>query len=83
MEIACVAADDPATVRIGAQCNQYMSDLQSNCMEMISLIQESPQATKFIRKVCTRGRNSLNMIQGFQLMLAEESASNAEFRMFC
>ena len=82
MELACVAADESAIARISAQCIQYMSDLQSNCMEMISLVQEMPDATKFISKVCGRGRTSLSMIQNFQLSLAEEPLSNAEFRMF-
>ncbi len=82
MEMACVAADEPAIARISAQCNLHMSDLQSNCMEMISLIQENPDTTKFIRKICMRGRDNLNMIQNFQLLLADEPSSNAEFRRF-
>ena len=82
MEAACVNNDHDAISRIGTTCNEYMTRLQETCMELISLMQESPETTSFVRKVCERGRTSLNMIQTFQLMLAEEAAANPEFRSF-
>ena len=51
-------------------------------MQLIGLIQDIPETSSFIAKVCERGRTSLNMIQTFQLMLTEEPTSNQEFRTF-
>lgn len=82
MEAACVNDDQIAITRIGNACNEYMTKLQETCMELISLMQEGPETTAFIRKVCERGRTSLNMIQTFQLLLAEEPGANPEFRSF-
>ena len=82
MEAACVNADQEATDSIGEACNRYMAGLQKTCMELISLMQEGPETTTFIRKVCERGRTSLNMIQTFQLMLTDESTDNPAFRSF-
>jgi CheY-like chemotaxis protein len=82
MEAACVNADHKAIASIGNACTRYMADLQETCMELISLMQESPETTTFVRKVCERGRTSLNMIQTFQLMLTDESSDNPAFRSF-
>jgi len=51
-------------------------------MDLISLIQEGPESSGFIRKVCERGRTSLNMIQSFELMLSEEPSTSDAFRSF-
>ena len=82
MESACVNGDDEKIKAINRQCLGFLTEMQSACMEMISLIQEGPETTGFIRKVCERGRTSLNMIQSFQLMLSEETSTNEEFRAF-
>lgn len=82
MEVACVNGDIEAIDQINYKCFRFLTELQDTCMEMISLIQEGPESTAFIRKVCERGRTSLNMIQSFQLMLTEETSSNEEFKMF-
>lgn len=82
METACVNGDDEKIEQINRKCIGFLTEMQTTCMEMISLIQEGPESTGFIRKVCERGRTSLNMIQSFQLMLSEEPTSNAEFRTF-
>lgn len=82
MESACVNEDAGTIARINHECLNYLEVLQDTCMELISLIQEGPESTGFIRKVCERGRTSLNMIQSFQLMLTEEPSSNEEFRAF-
>lgn len=82
MEQACVNSDDKAMARIKKQCTDFMDDLCSKCMSVISVIQESPEGTGFIRKICLRGRTSLNMIQNFQFILSEEAPSNEEFKEF-
>ena len=82
MELACVSADQEAIERIGAQCDRYITDLQETCIQLIELIQDIPQTTSFIAKVCERGRTSLNMIQTFQLLLTEETSTNQEFTLF-
>jgi CheY-like chemotaxis protein len=82
MEIACVNGDSGKIEQIHRKCIGFLTEMQTTCMEMISLIQEGPESTGFIRKVCERGRTSLNMIQSFQLMLSEEATSNDEFRTF-
>jgi CheY-like chemotaxis protein len=82
MEVACVSADPDAIDRIGAQCAAYIAELQETSMELISLMQDGPEATAFVGKLCRRGRTSINMIQTYQLLLAEEPSSNAEFRSF-
>ncbi len=82
MEEACVKSDNNTITRIGDQCNSYIAELQETCMGLISLVQESPEATAFVRKVCERGRTSINMIQAFQLLLAEKPSTNSEFRSF-
>lgn len=82
MEIACVNDDEDKIDQINRQCTDFLTEMQTTCMEMISLIQEGPESSTFIRKVCERGRTSLNMIQTFQLMLSEETTSNEEFRTF-
>jgi CheY-like chemotaxis protein len=82
MEIACVNGDSGKIEQIHRKCIGFLTEMQTTCMEMISLIQEGPESTGFIRKVCERGRTSLNMIQSFQYMLSEEATSNDEFRTF-
>lgn len=82
METACVNGDKEAIEQINRQCLVFLNELQETCMEMITLIQEGPESSGFISKVCERGRTSLNMVQSFQLLLAEEASSNEEFRMF-
>ena len=82
MEQACVKADLNAMRRIKVQCDSYMDYLQKTCMNLISLLQQNPETTGFISKVCERGRTSLNMIQSFQLILGEEASSRQEFQSF-
>ncbi len=82
MEMACVAADKEAIEDTNARCHRYMTELQTTCMGLIALIQESPETTDFIRKVCERGRTSLNMIQTFQMLLTDEPTSNSDFKTF-
>jgi CheY-like chemotaxis protein len=82
MEVACVSADHDAISHIGEECATYIADLQNTCMQLISLIQDGPVATDFVGKLCRRGRTSINMIQTYQLLLAEEPSTNPEFRSF-
>ena len=82
MEKACVTGDRESIENIHRKCIDFLDDLQNTCMDLISLIQEGPESSGFIRKVCERGRTSLNMIQSFQLMLTEETSSKEEFRLF-
>jgi CheY-like chemotaxis protein len=82
MEVACVTSDHHAIRRIGNACSDYMAELQGTCMELISLMQDGPETSAFVHKLCERGRTSINMIQTFQLLLAEEPSSSAEFRSF-
>ena len=82
MEMACVNNDEQAIISLNHQCNRYMENLQSTCLELIGYIQDMPGITGFVRKVCERGRTSLNMVQNFQLLLTEEPSSNQEFRSF-
>jgi len=82
MEMACVNNDEQAIISLSHQCNRYMENLQSTCLELIDYIQDMPAITGFVSKVCERGRTSLNMVQGFQLLLTEEPSSNQEFRSF-
>lgn len=82
MEEACVSSDDKAISRINEQCHAYMANLHQSCIHIIELIQDSPIATDFVAKMCERGRTSLNMIQTFQIILAEEVSSNQEFGAF-
>jgi CheY-like chemotaxis protein len=82
MEVACVSSDLQAILLQNHQCHRYMENLQQNCMELISLIQEMPEINGFVRKVCRRGRTSLNMVQNFQLMLSEDPSSSQKFRTF-
>jgi CheY-like chemotaxis protein len=82
MEVACVSADQDTIASISEQCDRYMNELRDTCMQLIGLVQDIPQTTSFIGKVCERSRTSLNMIQNFQFMLTEEPTSNCEFRAF-
>jgi CheY-like chemotaxis protein len=82
MEVACVSADQDAISRIGKECTDYISELQQTCMQLIGLMQDGPETTAFISKLCQRGRTSINMIQTYQLLLAEEPSSNQEFGSF-
>ena len=82
MEVACVSADHATIRRISEECATYIADLQSTCMQLISLIQDGPVATAFVSKLCRRSRTSINMIQTYQLLLAEEPSANPEFRSF-
>jgi CheY-like chemotaxis protein len=82
MEVACVSADHEAINRIGEECATYIADLQDTCMQLISLMQDGPETTAFVSKLCRRGRTSINMIQTYQLLLAEEPSSHPEFRTF-
>lgn len=82
MEVACVSDDHDAIDRIGEECATYIAELQNTCMQLISLMQDGPETTTFISKLCRRGRTSINMIQTYQLLLAEEPSTNPEFRSF-
>jgi CheY-like chemotaxis protein len=82
METACVNGNEERIEQINRQCIGFLTEMQTTCMEMISLIQEGPESSSFIRKVCERGRTSLNMIQTFEFMLSEERDSNENFRSF-
>lgn len=82
MEVACVSDDHDAINRIGEECAAYIAELQDTCMQLISLMQDGPETTVFINKLCRRGRTSINMIQTYQLLLAEEPSTNPEFRSF-
>jgi CheY-like chemotaxis protein len=82
MEVACVSADHEAIHRIGEQCATYIADLQDTCMQLISLMQDGPEANAFVSKLCRRGRTSINMIQTYQLLLAEEPSTSPEFKTF-
>jgi CheY-like chemotaxis protein len=82
MEMACVTADQHAIVHIGNACASYMAELQGTCMELISLMQEGPETSVFVSKLCERGRTSINMIQTFQMLIAEEHSTSSEFRSF-
>lgn len=82
METACVNGDAKAIALLNHQCNQYMDHLMHTCMELITIVQEMPEITGFVSKICKRGRTSLNMIQTFKFMLADESSSNPAFRNF-
>ena len=82
MEVACVSADHEAISRIGEECATYITNLQDTSMQLISLMQDGPVTTAFVSKLCRRGRTSINMIQTYQLLLAEEPSTNPEFRSF-
>ncbi len=82
MEQACVNSDDNAMAQTTKNCTAFMDKIHTKCMGIISLIQESQEITGFARKICTRARSSLNMIQYYQLMFSEETASNKEFQEF-
>jgi CheY-like chemotaxis protein len=82
MEHACVQSDLAAMAEIKAECDAYMNELQSTCMDLIMILQQNSHATQFIRKLCQRGRTSLNMIQTFQFILGEETSSSQEFQVF-
>lgn len=82
MEVACVSDDTKAIEQINKECLNFIGELNNTCMDLIFLIQEGPETTSFIRKVCERGRTSLNMIQSFQILLAQESSTKDDFRIF-
>ncbi|MBU0973282.1 MAG: response regulator [Proteobacteria bacterium] len=82
MEQACVNSDDHAIAQISKNCMAFMDDIHNKCMGIISLMQESPEKTSFVRKVCARGRSSLNMLQNFQYILSEETLSQNGFQNF-
>jgi CheY-like chemotaxis protein len=82
MEVACVSADHGVIDRIGEECTAYIAELQTTCMQLIALMQDGPETTAFVSKLCRRGRTSINMIQTYQLLLAEEPSANPEFRSF-
>jgi CheY-like chemotaxis protein len=82
MEQACVKSDLIAMSRIKSECETYMHDLQTTCMDLIGLIQKDPETNGFIKKLCERGRTSLNMIQTFQFILGEEASSSVQFQTF-
>jgi CheY-like chemotaxis protein len=82
MEVACVSADHDAIDRISEECTAYIAELQNTCMQLIALMQDGPETTAFVNKLCRRGRTSINMIQTYQLLLAEEPSTNPEFRYF-
>lgn len=82
MEQACVNSNDDTITQITNNCMAFMDKINTKCMDIISLIQESQDITGFARKICTRARSSLNMIQYYQLMFSEETASNNEFQVF-
>ncbi|MBU3954380.1 MAG: response regulator, partial [Proteobacteria bacterium] len=50
MEQACVNSDDHAMAQISKQCMDFMDTIHNKCMGIISLMQESPEKTSFIRK---------------------------------
>ena len=82
MEVACVSTDHDAIHRISEDCAAYIADLQETCMQLISLMQDGPVTTSFVSKLCRRGRTSINMIQTYQLLLAEEPSTHPEFGSF-
>jgi hypothetical protein len=82
MEQACVKSDLIAMARIKSECETYMEDLQTTCIDLITIIQENPKTTGFISKLCERSRTSLNMIQTFQFILGEEASSSLQFQTF-
>lgn len=82
MERACVQSDFLSMARIKDECDAYMDELQGTCMDLIMILQKNSHATHFIRKLCQRGRTSLNMIQTFQFILGEETSSSQEFQVF-
>lgn len=82
MEQACTNSDDKAIASIKKECTSFMNDLHNKCMCVIPVIQEYPEMTDFIRKICTRGRSSLSMIQNFQFIITEKKVSNDEFLLF-
>jgi CheY-like chemotaxis protein len=82
MEQACVKSDLIAMARIKSACETYMQELQTTCMDLITILQEDPETTGFISKLCERGRTSLNMIQTFQFILGEEASSSIQFQAF-
>jgi hypothetical protein len=82
MEQACARSDLIAMSRIKSACETYMQELQTTCMDLITIIQENPETTGFIGKLCERGRISLNMIQTFQFILGEEASSSIQFQAF-
>jgi CheY-like chemotaxis protein len=82
MEQACVKSDLIAIANIKSACETYMQELQATCMDLITIIQENPETTRFVSKLCERGRTSLNMIQTFQFILGEEASSSIQFQAF-
>lgn len=82
MEQACVKSDLISMARIKSECETYMEDLQTTCMDLITAVQENPETTVFIGKLCERCRTSLNMIQTFQFILGEEASSSLQFQTF-
>jgi CheY-like chemotaxis protein len=82
MEQACAKSDLIAMARIKSECETYMQDLQTTCMDLIGTIQKDPETNGFINKLCERGRTSLNMIQTFQFILGEEASSSVQFQEF-
>ncbi len=82
METACVSGEKQTIDFLNDQCNRYMQNLFSTCMDLISIVQEMPEMTDFVNKMCQRGRTSLNMIQNFQLLLAGEPSMNPDFDSF-
>ncbi len=82
MEQACVNYDDAKISIINQECNAFMTDIHKTCMGIITILQNSPEASNLVKKVCERGRTSLTMIQHFQFLLTETPTSNKEFRTF-
>lgn len=82
MEQACVQSDLIAMERIKSACETYMQELQTTCMDLITIIQKDSETNAFISKLCERSRTSLNMIQTFQFILGEEPSSSIQFQTF-
>ncbi|MCP3941596.1 MAG: response regulator [Desulfobacteraceae bacterium] len=82
MEQACINSDDEAMAQTTERCMIFMDDIHNRCMSIIFLMQECPEMTNFIKKICIRGRSSVNMIQNFQMILSEKTYSNNEFQEF-
>ncbi len=82
MEQACVNYDDAKISIINQECNAFMTDIRDTCMGIITILQNTPEASNLVKKMCERGRTSLTMIQHFQFLLTETPTSNNEFRTF-
>ena len=82
MEQACIRFDNELIAQTKEACLNYITQLYNACMQIINIIQDIPDMNGLVRKMCTRCRTSLTMIQTFQLLISEEPSSNEEFNEF-